>query len=61
MSSSNGLGFYNIRGPLLDQDPIVYELTRYSLSSEPQFTLTFDCLDEPSAFDGEVRPCPTLP
>ncbi len=57
--------FFNRRRPLLDEDPVRYEVVRYGppesapdAAPEAQFTLTFDCLDEASAFDGRARPCP---
>ena len=56
---------FNRRKPLLDEAPVRYEVVRYGPpDSEPasapevQFTLTFDCWDEASAFDGRARPCP---
>ena len=54
--------FFNRRKPLLDESPVRYEVVRYESkpgsAPEVQFTLTFDCRDEQSAFDGRARPCP---
>lgn len=57
---------YNIRVPLLDADPITYQVTRYEVEdgeSTPTagFDLIFDCVEEPSALDNQTRPCPTAP
>ncbi|MCP4843664.1 MAG: formylglycine-generating enzyme family protein, partial [Actinomycetia bacterium] len=52
---------FNRRKPLLDEAPVRYEVVRYGPpESEPesapevQFTLTFDCRDEASTFDGRA-------
>jgi hypothetical protein len=50
--------FYNIRTPLLDEDPITYQITRYT--PDPDFVLSLDCIEEVSAFDNQTRPCPVL-
>jgi hypothetical protein len=64
--------FNNIRRPLLDERPITYEVTGYApantdpaagevdLTPTVQFVLTFDCVEEPSAFDNRARPCPKI-
>ena len=57
--------FFNRRKPLLDSNPVTYEVVRFSPDEDDpdgpareQFTLTFDCTDDESAFDGRARPCP---
>jgi hypothetical protein len=52
---------YNTRTPLLDEDPIGYEITRYGPGDggpEAQFSLRWECVEAESAFDGRTRPCP---
>ncbi|MEM6927768.1 MAG: hypothetical protein AAF602_12620 [Myxococcota bacterium] len=59
-------GPFNERRPLLDQDPVRYELVSFGvldLDAEPtadggEPALIWDCVDEVSAFDGQSRPCP---
>lgn len=51
-------GFYNIRTPLLDVDPVAYEVTRHNPDDTVGWVITFECSDEPSAFDNQTRPCP---
>ena len=70
MDSEGGPGVYNIRGPVLDADPITYELVRYApenfdpetgaSSGEPRPVLVMDmnCTDAISEFDGIARGCP---
>ena len=70
MSVEERAGFYNIRGPVLDSDPIRYELTRYQPenfdpatgegSGEPMpvFVVDFNCTDDVSELDGRARGCP---
>lgn len=65
-------GFYNIRTPLLDEDPIAYQVTRYApanldaeagevdLTPTEQFVLIWHCEEEASAFDNQVRACPVI-
>lgn len=64
-----GQGF-NIRTPLLDEDPVTYQVTRYgSMNADAnagatdqsltvQFVLTFACAEEVSALDNQARSCP---
>ncbi|MEM7607984.1 MAG: hypothetical protein AAF411_21740 [Myxococcota bacterium] len=70
MGSERNPGLYNIRGPVLDADPITYELVRYApenfdpetgeSSGEPTpvFVLDMNCTDAISEFDGVARGCP---
>ena len=63
-------GFYNIRTPLLDESPIRYSVTRFApkntdpeagevdLTPTAQWELIWDCKEEVSAFDNQVRSCP---
>ncbi len=63
-------GFYNIRTPLLDEQPITYQVTRFEpknddptagdidLTPTEQLVLTFECEEEVSAFDNRARECP---
>ncbi|MEM6931445.1 MAG: hypothetical protein AAF602_31235 [Myxococcota bacterium] len=70
-TEESGGDLYNIRGPILDTDPITYELTRYGPEGldpatgqhsggevQPLFVAEFDCTDEVSEFDGLARGCP---
>ncbi len=64
-----GQGF-NIRTPLLDEDPIAYQVTRYGpanrdaeagaidLTPTVYGVLTMECVEEVSAFDNQTRSCP---
>ena len=54
-------GPYNERRPLLDTEPVAYEVVGYLSPTEEVRRLTFDCVDEASMFDGQARPCPTAP
>ena len=66
-------GFYNIRTPLLDENPIAYQVTRFApkntdpeageidLTPTEQFVLIWECEEEPSAFDNRARSCPETP
>ena len=49
-------GPYNERRPLLDEDPVRYEVL--TDVTDQALTLVFDCTEDPSALDGESRPCP---
>lgn len=63
-------GFYNIRTPLLDKNPISYKVTRFEpknddpdageidLTPTEQWVLIWECEEEPSAFDNRARQCP---
>ena len=54
-------GFYNLRKPILQNDPITYSVERYSPTAEtPDFSLEWTCSTETSAFDGLARSCPKL-
>jgi hypothetical protein len=64
------VGPYNERRPLLDADPVAYEVVSFGLAdssadtgsaTEEVLRLTFECVDEVSMFDGQTRPCPTAP
>jgi len=63
--------FYgNLRIPILDTNPVTYEIVRYGpanidpeagpvdYTSTPQFTVVMTCIEEVSAFDNQVRACP---
>lgn len=62
---------YNVRTPLLQEDPISYQLTRYGpvnlnpdagevdLTLRKQWTLIWQCEEITSALDGKARKCPT--
>ena len=49
-------GPYNERRPLLDEDPVRYEVL--ADVTDQALALVFDCTEDPSALDGESRPCP---
>ncbi len=54
-------GIFNIRQPLLDEDPIGYRVTRFEEVDQMLvrgFDLRFHCLEEVSVFDGQRRTCP---
>ena len=53
-------GFYNIRTPLLDTDPVAYEVIRHNPDGTVGWVMGFECSDEPSAFDNQTRPCPVV-
>ena len=65
-------GFFNIRTPLLDEDPIRYKVTRFApknldetvgevdLTPTQQWELIWECEEEKSAFDNRARECPKL-
>lgn len=65
-------GFFNIRTPLLDEDPIGYRVTRYEpanldaeagevdLTPTAQWELIWRCEEEPSALDNQMRSCPVI-
>ena len=52
-------GIFNIRTPLLDEDPIRYQVVRHTAGNAGP-PLIFDCMPEVSEFDGRARPCPEL-
>ncbi|MEM9457319.1 MAG: hypothetical protein AAGF11_24280 [Myxococcota bacterium] len=52
-------GFFNTRTPLLDEDPIGYQVVRHTAGNAAP-PLIFDCVPEVSEFDGRARPCPEL-
>lgn len=64
-----GQGF-NIRTPLLNEEPIAYQVTRYGpantdadageidLTPTRKFALIWKCVEEASAFDNQARSCP---
>jgi hypothetical protein len=64
-----GSGF-NLRKPLHNEDPIAYQVTRYrpansdaegdetDLTPTAHVVLTFECIEEVSAFDHQARSCP---
>lgn len=64
--------FYNIRTPLLDEEPIRYQVTRFApknadpnvgeidLTPTEQFVLDWGCEEEASAFDNQARACPEI-
>jgi pimeloyl-ACP methyl ester carboxylesterase len=64
--------FFNIRTPLLDEDPILYRVTRYEpanlgaeadeidLTPTAQWELIWRCEEVPSPLDNQVRSCPTI-
>jgi hypothetical protein len=64
--------FFNIRTPLLEKDPIIYQVRRFQptnidleagaidLTPKAGFDLIWECREEVSAFDGLTRSCPTL-
>ena len=54
--------FFNIRGPVLDSSPIEYDLARFEPAEDGSgpvetFTLTWQCEEAVSAFDGSDRTC----
>ena len=65
-------GFYNIRTPLLDENPVRYRVTRFApkntdpnvgeidLTPTEQFVLEWSCEEEVSAFDNRARECPKV-
>ena len=65
-------GFFNIRTPPLEEDPILYRVTRYEpanldpeagaidLTPTAQWELIWRCEEEPSALDNRVRSCPAI-
>jgi len=71
-ATEEGSGFYNIRTPLLDEDPIAYQVTRFApknsdadageidLTPTEQFVLIWECVEEASAFDNQARSCPVV-
>lgn len=64
--------FYNLRTLLLDENPITYQVTRIEPTNiDPEageidltpvvgFELIYECVEEPSPFDGLVRSCTTV-
>lgn len=56
---AQGLDNFNERVPMIDQDPITYRLIENN--PEPQPALFYECRQEASALDNEIRPCPSLP
>lgn len=71
-TSEMASNFFNLRTPLLDEDPITYRVTRIQPTNiDPEageidmtpvvgFELVYECQEEPSPFDGLVRSCPTV-
>jgi hypothetical protein len=65
-------GFFNVRTPLLNEDPIAYRVTRYEpanpdaetgeidLNPTAQWELIWHCEAEPSALDNQIRSCPVI-
>ena len=53
-------GFYNLRKPLLESDPVDYEVTRYTTDDAADWTISFQCAETASMLDGEPRPCPAV-
>lgn len=65
-------GWYNVRTPLLEDDPISYQITRFEpansdysagaidLTPTQTSIITLRCRNEVSAFDNLSRPCPQL-
>ena len=54
--------YFNIRGPVLDSSPIAYDLARFEPAEDGSgpvetFTLTWQCEEAVSAFDGSDRTC----
>lgn len=70
VDADTGAWMGNHRTPLLDQNPIAYQVTRFEptnidpnvgeidLTLVEGFTLIFECEEEPSAFDNQTRECP---
>jgi len=58
MRVSTPNGFYNIRTPLLDVDPVSYEVIRHGPDDVIDWVTTFECSEQPSALDNTTRPCP---
>ena len=54
-------GPYNQRRPLLETEPVTYEVVSFLSPTEEARRLTFECVDKVSMFDGQARPCPTAP
>ena len=54
--------YFNVRGPVLDSSPIEYDLARFEPAEDGSgpvetFTLTWQCEEAVSAFDGSDRTC----
>ena len=54
--------FFNIRGPVLDTSPIEYQVPRHEPAEDGSgpvetLTLTWQCEEAVSAFDGSDRTC----
>jgi hypothetical protein len=53
---------FNLRKPLIDQEPLKFEVARYTgrrfAATEPDFVVSFECSEEPGPLDDQVRPCP---
>ena len=72
VTESGKEGFYNIRTPLLGEDSVRYQVTRFApkntdpeagevdLTPTEQFVLAWDCVEEVSAFDSQMRGCPQI-
>ncbi len=65
--------FFNVRTPILEDGSFSYRVRRFAPTNlDPEageidltpinsgFDVTFECQEEPSAYDGLVRSCPTL-
>jgi hypothetical protein len=60
LDGSDG-GFYNLRRPLLQNDPVTYSVERYlPPATTPDFSLEWECTTATSDFDGLARSCPKL-
>jgi hypothetical protein len=64
--------FYNTRTPIFNEDEVAYQVIRFGpkntdpdtgeidLTPTEQFVLTWECKEEPSAFDNLARSCPSI-